>query len=366
MPACACSHVRVFEDCDPLRLQVRHCCRLYSIFLPIEAGLFTPEEAVQALHFTEWGLERNAISCDLGGSKCGEVCWTSNWVPSMWSVRQLWSGDNSGLALAYFLSGLPDDGWTVLQGTLHRDMLQSAVPGMSGGTNGTVSPLRHDVICPFGMMCSTGGTDFNDCVHPLSRALIEGLFGYRPDYITGVVTIAPQFPSSWANGSLSSADVVLQFSTSATLSTLCVTLTLPTPRLEVHIPIRAQSVVDVQVSGLASGASFNYTMELGFGQTVLVITVVAGSAPISTATVVVSVADALPYRASVAASGVTGRTVSLSAPSGRVFTSFADPQGVFNGTGTLSESVLTGVVAASAQGHHLIIAYARTRSPSIP
>ena len=121
--------------------------------MPIEAGLFTPEEAVQALHFTEWGLERNAIRCDAGGdasaaaAQCGEVCWTSNWVPSMWSVRQLWSGDNSALALAYFLSGLPDDGWAVMQGTLHRDMLQSAVPGMSGGSNGVRCAIPSAPCC---------------------------------------------------------------------------------------------------------------------------------------------------------------------------------------------------------------------------
>ena len=71
---------------------------------------------------------------------CGEVVWTSNWVPSQWSVRQLWAGDVLGLALAYYLAGLPDDGFNVLRGTLEWVMLQSVVPGQIGGTNGgTVS-----------------------------------------------------------------------------------------------------------------------------------------------------------------------------------------------------------------------------------
>ena len=61
---------------------------LYSIFLPIEAELLTPEEQAQALHYTEWGLERVLTNCTVPGM-CGERVWTSNWVPSIWSVRQM-------------------------------------------------------------------------------------------------------------------------------------------------------------------------------------------------------------------------------------------------------------------------------------
>ena len=73
----------------------------------------------------------------------------------------MWSGDNYGLALAYFLAGLGDAGFVVLRGALARDMLQSAVPGQAGGPN--------------------GGTDFNDPVHPMTPALVEGPFGVRPN-----------------------------------------------------------------------------------------------------------------------------------------------------------------------------------------
>ena len=51
----------------------------YSIFLPIDAGLLTGLEAVQALHYTEWGLERLHMKCD-NGVACGQRHWTSNWV----------------------------------------------------------------------------------------------------------------------------------------------------------------------------------------------------------------------------------------------------------------------------------------------
>lgn len=49
----------------------------YSIFVPIDAGLLRGLEAVQALHYTEWGLERIKNE-----SYPGERHWTSNWVRS--------------------------------------------------------------------------------------------------------------------------------------------------------------------------------------------------------------------------------------------------------------------------------------------
>ena len=73
---------------------------VYSQFLPIDAGMATPMQALQALNYTEWGLER--IRLPYGG----EVCQPSNWVPWKWSVRDMFGGDLCAQALAYFQTGL--------------------------------------------------------------------------------------------------------------------------------------------------------------------------------------------------------------------------------------------------------------------
>ncbi len=69
---------------------------LYSVFLPIDAGLLSPDAAAQALHYTEWGLQRDAFATAEG--PCGVRVWTSNWVrasamnvyplPCFWDVPQ--------------------------------------------------------------------------------------------------------------------------------------------------------------------------------------------------------------------------------------------------------------------------------------
>ena len=322
---------------------------LYSVFVPVEARLWDRETAAQALHFSEFGLERDAIFCEsdpANASTCGEVVWTSNWVPSMWSVRQLWSGDNSGLALAYFLEGMPDAGYDVLRGNMRRDMLQSSVPGASGGAN--------------------GGTDFNDAVHPMSRALIEGLFGFRPDL--GTVVVAPQFPSAWPRASLATADVQLHFSTDFAGSLLLtVQLARPTSVLELRVPLRAGALLSFSLGGIPQYAAVANRSLPGWGQTDLVVTITAPSADalVEGAALQVTFAGALPYVPSVYANATEGAPIALEAPAGLALVNFSDPQGVLSGA-ALSGARLTGAIAAGVSGHHLVFGYAAAAAGGLP
>ncbi len=43
-----------------------------------------------------------------------------------------------------------------------------------------------------------GGSDFGDCVHPFTRTMVEGFFGYQPDFPNGTVRLAPQIPEDWS------------------------------------------------------------------------------------------------------------------------------------------------------------------------
>ena len=164
-----CGHRRVHGD-----------AWVYSEFLPIDAAMTTPEQALQALYYTEWGLER--IRLPFGG----QLCQPSNWVPSKWSVRDMFGGDMWHLALAYFQTGLADEGWELLLGAMLESAYAGAVPG--------------------GFSQIGAGTDFSDCKDMFARAVVEGLFGYDPDYPNGVVHLRPAFPSSWPKASIRTPD----------------------------------------------------------------------------------------------------------------------------------------------------------------
>lgn len=211
---------------------------LYAIFCPIDAGMLDPLKSAQALHYTEWGLERERMP--YGGVRV----WPSNWVPSIWSLREMWPGDNYHLALAYFQTGLADDGWDILRGTFPHMAFYGPVPG------------------DLGYPC--GATDFNDCASMFCRTLVEGLFGYRPDYPNGVVTIAPQFPSDWDRASIKTPD----FSLSYLQGQYLVTLAKPAA-LRFRLPVRNTKVNRV----LVNGQPVPYRLEPSFGHGVLLLEV---------------------------------------------------------------------------------------------
>jgi len=103
---------------------------LYSIFLPVDAGLTSQLQAIESVYYSEWALQNDFMPA--GGRKV----WTSNWVPPIWSTRELWPGDNYHLALSYFQAGLPNDGWDIMRGTFMYSAFDHLVPGNLGAVQG--------------------------------------------------------------------------------------------------------------------------------------------------------------------------------------------------------------------------------------
>ncbi len=207
-----------------------------SQYLPIEAGLLTPIEAVQALHFTEWALER--IRLPYGGS----LCQLSNWVPSKWSVRDIFNGDVWALALAYAQTGLADEAWDLLRGAL----LESAY---AGGMPGGFSHIG-------------AGADFGDSVNMFPRAAVNGLFGYAPDYPNGTVLFRPALPTAWPSASLRTPDFSFRFRREDDCDRYTVSLTREAA-MEFRLPVRAERVARVTIDG----TPVPWTVEPGLGCT---------------------------------------------------------------------------------------------------
>jgi hypothetical protein len=197
---------------------------LYSIFLPIDTKLVSDEQAVSSLYYTKWALQNDNMPS--GGRKV----WTSNWVPGIPTVRELYNGDNYHLALAYFLSGMGDEGYDIMKGTFYEGAFNGKVPGDLGVSN--------------------GGTDFNDCSSMFARVLVEGLFGYQPDYPNKKVVISPQFPREWNNASITTPDFSFEFS--AKRRTIHSTIHLnKQAAIDFYLPVRVTDINSVVVNNKA-------------------------------------------------------------------------------------------------------------------
>jgi hypothetical protein len=291
----------------------------YSQFLAIDAGLATPEEALQALYYTEWGLERTVLPYG------GKLCQLSSWVPWKWSVRDVFCGDLWHLALAYCQSGLADEGWELLLGGLLDSGYAGAVPG--------------------GFSHVGAGTDFSDCTNTFARAVVEGVFGYCPDYPNDRVTVRPCFPSTWPRASIRTPDFELVFTRNEDTDQYRLRLTREAS-VELRLPVRAEGITRV----LLDGQPIPWSVEPGPGHAVLVL---RSAGPLATANLEIGLVGRVTQATPSSCRGAVGQIVQLAVPRGRL-ESWQDLHGVLLDARSDGRT-LTGHLASRA-GHHLVLA----------
>lgn len=214
---------------------------IYSQHLPIEAGLSAPMQAWQAMYYTDWAMEKYRFPYG------GEMRQTSNWVPQEWSTRELYAGDNFAMALGYYLAGQGDDGWELLRGTMLESMYGDPDPkaGYRNFQNKCFSP---NLVSPGGLSHPNSAIDFADITSMFCRSVVEGLFGYRPDYPNGVVTVAPGLPSAWDHASIKTPDYALAFKRDGAVDRYTVGLAR-SAKISFRLPVRAGKVNSVTVNG---------------------------------------------------------------------------------------------------------------------
>lgn len=220
---------------------------LYSIFLPVDAQLVSPEQAIESIYYSEWALQNDPQPFG------GRQVWTSNWVPGIWSVRELSPGDNYHLALAYFQAGLPDDGWALLKGTFMESGFNGLVPGNLG--------------------MPSGGVDFSDCKDMFMRTLVQGLFGYNPDYPNGQVLIKPQLPTDWDSARIALPDFSLDIKRTSNFTRVSLELARKSG-IQIEIPITSSNLLWVK----NNGAVIPYQLQPGPGYNLVTVNLPEDSA----------------------------------------------------------------------------------------
>jgi hypothetical protein len=184
-------------------------------------------------------------------------------------------------------------------------------------------------------------------MHMFCRAMVEGLFGYAPDYPNNIVNIAPQFPADWDKASIKTPDVSMQFERTGMRTILRVELSQPAP-LRIRLPIRAERLIAATVDGQLVQSQ----LSPGIGHSMVQVDLTLRNS----ATLVVETEGPLPQFAPVAIEGNVGDRIALRAERGRII-SFIDPQGVLDASAAVENGAINGVIAKNP-GHHTIIARA--------
>jgi hypothetical protein len=167
---------------------------------------------------------------------------TTDWMPYSWSINNVVMSENLHTALAYWQADRPDTAFALAKGALLASLYMGVTPGNIGSMN-YLDVYRRE-----------SQRDFADGSGVMSRALVEGLFGVRPDALAGVLTVRPGFPRDWQHARLEHPDVGVSWRRDGNRETWQVTWktglhATRDQRLALQVPVRAAKVAGVMVNG---------------------------------------------------------------------------------------------------------------------
>jgi hypothetical protein len=214
---------------------------IWSVYHTIDSEVPTPMEAWEMTRDMDGRphipVRGEGVPAPEGGGTYGLVP-TTTWMPYLWSINNVCMNEDAHLSLAYFQAGRADAGERLLKSC----MLASMYMGISPGNAGTMTYL--DVYR------RESQRDFGDASGTLSRAVVEGLFGIKPDGLAGVLTVRPGFPKSWDHASIEHPDVGVSYKREGQRETFVVESRFTKAMgLRVEWGARASEVGSVKVNG---------------------------------------------------------------------------------------------------------------------
>jgi len=186
---------------DYLGLQLLHkSAGLWSFYHTMDAGLVTSDEAERMVWYVEDRMPHipvrgPGIPMDLNYY----VMPTTNWMPYTWSTNNLVMGENIHTALGMWQAGRPDQAFQLTKSALLASMFMGICPGNVGSMN-YLDVYRRE-----------SQRDFADGGGVTARAIVEGLFGLRPDALGGELLIVPGLPAAWDHASLRHPDAGIEY-----------------------------------------------------------------------------------------------------------------------------------------------------------
>ena len=218
---------------DLLGLQRLHpSAELPSIYHPLDSAVPDAFQAWQMLRYVDTQLEHVPVQ---GGSA---ILWSSNWVPYIWSVRNILPSEVAHTALAYWQAGHRGKAFHLLRGSVVDAMFRCRAPGSCMGTSEVDAHMTGSA------------TDFCCSVGMFARAFVEGLFGIVPDALAGELLVRPGLPREWDAASIDLPDAGLAYTREGDVDRLVVRASFGRPmRLRLQVAARRVRVAEVTVNG---------------------------------------------------------------------------------------------------------------------
>jgi hypothetical protein len=188
-------HWAEFQDLMGLK-RLHHSAALWTIYTPIDCGACSPSQAWQATLYADRHFPHIPVEQTGGGQLSADdgdyyTLSTTDWLPYDWSTNNVAHEEVMNMALAYFIAGRRNEGFRLLKSDVLDGMFLGSCPGNFGQ------------ISYYDKARSEAYRDFGDNIGISSRAIVNGLFGIRPDALNGRCVIQYSLPEEWNDASIS-------------------------------------------------------------------------------------------------------------------------------------------------------------------
>ena len=330
---------------DLLGRQLVHpSAALWTFYHTLDAGLTTPLEAWQMTRFVDTQIPHLPVrGPGVPADEAYHMLASSDWMPYSWSINNVVLGEVVHTALGYWQAGRSDEAHRLLTGSLLGSMFMGICPGNVGSMN-YLDVYRRE-----------SQRDFADAGGVLSRALVEGLFGIKPDLLAGELRLTPGFPESWDHASIRHPDISFAYRRTGLVDTYTVEPRFAKPlALSLVLPARRDGLARVTVDGQPS--AWRPVEDSVGGPRVLI-----PAAPGTRHEIVVTWQGQPITPAPAATRFAQGATASVSLPGVEVL-AVSDPQQVLRAT-VVTRAGLRGEVAGTP-GARTVFAHVRQDSQS--
>lgn len=306
---------------------------LWTIYHAIDSRTTDPFQAYECLRYVDLHIPHIPIRCaDLKGTY--EMLSTTNWMPYTWSVNNVAMAEMAHTALAYWQGGRDRVAMQVFKSMILESMYLGPSPG------------NFEQLSAYDRFRGVLYRDFADPIGITSRALVEGLFGIRPDALAGTLMIRPGLPAAWSHAAIRLPDIRYRYERRGDIDTYLI---------RPHFGVRLRLVLEVPARGTEARVQVNGKAVPWSADTTVGAPRIRITLPSDTAyRVLVTWNGTLPARLLADTLAIAGTDFRLKAPDGTRLLAIHDPEGVFSG-GLLQPAGFRGKVTGSAGAHTFFV-----------
>jgi hypothetical protein len=178
---------------------------LWTFYHTLDSAVPTPAQAWQMSRWIDNHIAH--IPIQIANPELRIPNWETNlftlpetsWMPYQWSLNNVVMAENAHTALGFWQANRAATAFLLFKG----ELLDSGFLGLCPGNFGCMT--SHD------MARGEAQRDFADAIGINSRALVEGLFGIKPDALASELKIVPGFPAKWDHASIQHPDFNFAF-----------------------------------------------------------------------------------------------------------------------------------------------------------